>query len=237
MRMHLFLGLLLSLVLGGCASAGYGGLQAGSGAVQIQKDLPPPDPAELAAQQQSFHLGPLDTITVHVFGAEALETKGTIDSSGTFTMPLIGPVMASGLTTSQLSQTIADRLRGKYLKDPQVTIALDDVKSQTVTVDGAVQQPGIYPVLGSMSLIRAIATARGVTDVAELKQVAVFRTINGKPNAALFSIKDIWEGAYPDPQIYPNDIIVVGESATRRRIRDLSQILPAFGVFTPLARL
>lgn len=234
--MYRLLCLAASAALTAC-STGYGGLSANSTAVKVQSQLPPPDPAELASQEQAFRLGPLDTLTVRVFGADALLTKGTIDSAGMFNMPPIGPVKAGGLTTSELSQTIADRLRGKYLKDPQVTIALDDVKSQTVTVDGAVEQPGIYPVLGRMSLMRAIATARGVSDLASLKEVAVFRTINGKQNAALFSLKDIREGVYPDPEIYPNDIIVVGESAARRRLRVLSQVLPAFGVFTPLARL
>jgi polysaccharide biosynthesis/export protein len=234
LRLIQFLGLGACIALSAC-SQGYGGLDPQSTAVRVQTELPPPDPQQFSADVQQLRLGPQDSITVRVFGVEDLDTTGTIDSAGIFTMPLIGPVQAGGLTTSELSNRIADQLRGRFVREPYVTIEIEEVRSQTVTVDGAVVQPGVYPVLGRMSLMRAIATARGANEFAALNSVAVFRTIDGQPSAALFSLKDIREGRYPDPQIYANDTIVVGESSTRRLIRDLSQIIPAFGVFTPLA--
>ncbi len=239
MRLHLLIPLALSLVLSACGTS-YGGLTPNSSAVRVQAQLPPPDQVALAAADaadvQPALLGPFDTVTVRVFGADTLQTRGTIDNAGMFSMPLAGQIRAGGLTTAQFEQAVAAKLRGRYVKDPQVTVEINELRSQTITVDGAVTQPGIYPVTGRMSLIRAIATARGATDLAALNKVAVFRTIDGKPNAALFSLKDIREGVYADPQIYPNDVIVVGENGTRRFLRDLSQSLPALGIFAPLVR-
>ena len=108
------------------------------------------------------------------------------------------------------------------------------MRSQRVTVDGAVVQPGVYPVFDRMSLVQAIAQARGTTEFAALDQVAIFRTVQSQRMAALFSLRDIREGRLVDPEIYPNDIIVVGESGSRRLLRDILQGLPALGVFTPI---
>ncbi len=231
--MHLRLLSLLVLVgsAAGCAS-GYRGLAPDAAGVSVRSELPPPDLSQPIVQ--NYRLGPADAITVRVFGVQDLDLETTIDSSGSIAMPLIGDVQAAGLTASELGRTIADRLRGRYVRDPQVSIVIREIRSQLMTVDGAVQQPGVYPVVGNMSLMRAIATARGTTEFAMLDRVAVFRTVNNQRMAALFSLRGIREGRYPDPAIYPNDVVMVGESSSRRLMKDLFQVLPALGIFTPL---
>lgn len=223
--------LALAASLAGCAS-GYQGLAPDATGVSVQTELPPPDLSQPIVP--NYRLGPADLITVRVFGIQDLELETAIDSSGSINMHLIGEVRAAGLTATELGQTIADRLRGRYVRDPHVTILIRDIRSQLVTIDGAVQQPGTYPVTGNMSLMRAIATARGTTEFAMLDRIAVFRTVNNQRMAALFSLRDIREGRYPDPAIYPNDVVMVGESSSRRLMRDLFQALPALGIFTPL---
>lgn len=223
--------LVLAASLAGCASS-YRGFGPDSTAVSVQQQLPPPDLTQPVVP--NYRLGPADAITVRVFGVTDLDLETTVDSSGHINMHLIGEVRAAGLTAGELSEAIANGLRGRYVRDPRVSVVVREVRSQLMTVDGAVQQPGTYPVIGNMSLMRAIATARGTTEFAMTERIAVFRTVNNQPMAALFSLRDIREGRYPDPAIYPNDVVMVGESGSRRFMRDVLQALPALGVFTPL---
>jgi polysaccharide export outer membrane protein len=222
------------VVVSGCASTGYGGV-AQQGAVQVQSELPAPELSP-AVEMSEYRIGPMDTINVQVFGAPELGRTGQVDQAGGFALPLVGTVPAAGRTTAQLSEQIAARLQPNYLRNPQVTVSVTEVRSQRITVDGAVNQPGIYPVLGKMSLMQAIAGARGPTEYASLDQIAIFRTVNEQRMAAVFSLKGIREGRLVDPAVYANDIIVVGESASRRRFKEIIQAIPVLGVFTPLAR-
>jgi polysaccharide export outer membrane protein len=217
---------------GGCAS--YGGLAKNSSAVQVTDELPVPDVVSLKNDERAYRIGAYDFIGVEVFEVPNLNREGTVDAAGNFSLPLAGQVQAAGLTPSELENVIAGKLRGRYLKNPQVTVNVKEVRSQRVTIDGAVKQPGIYPVMGHMSLQQAIATARGTSDEAKLSEVVIFRTVKNQRMAALFSLKDIREGRYSDPQVYGNDVIVVGESAVRRLFKDVVQTLPALGIFTTL---
>ena len=131
----------------------------------------------------------------------------------------------SGLTPEQLAQAIDQRLR-TYVKNPQVTVNLDDTTSQVYTVDGQVSQPGSYPALGNITLMRAVANAKGASDYARLDDVVVFRSVNGKQMAALYSLTAIRKGLYADPKIYANDIVVVGDSPAKRRFQQMIQMFP-----------
>ena len=147
-------------------------------------------------------------------------------------MPLVGTVVAGGKTPGEVSAAIAAKLSGRYIRNPQVTVNVKKAVGQTVTVDGAVRDPGVYPVLGRMTLQQAIASAKGAADLANLDNVVVFRRVDNRQMAALYSLKQIRAGRLGDPQIYGNDIVVVGENATRRFFKDLSSF-PALGSFIP----
>jgi polysaccharide export outer membrane protein len=224
----------LSLILGGCTSV-TSGLAGNPAAVQVTQELGMPD-STVPEANQAFRIGPFDGLRVDVLGVADLSRDMTVDASGTIALPLIGQVVAAGRTTSELSADIANRLRGRYLRDPQVTVGVSEIRSARVTVDGAVAQPGLYPVLGNTTLVRAIATAHGLSDVARPDQVVVFRMVNRQQMAALFDLRGIREGRLADPVIYGGDVIVVGESRTRRLFRDLIQTLPSLGVFAPVIR-
>jgi polysaccharide export outer membrane protein len=85
-----------------------------------------------------------------------------------------------------------------------------------------------------MTLQRAIARAKGVTDYAS-SDVVVFRTVGDQRMAALYSLRAIQNGAYPDPDIYADDIVVVGDSPGRRLFQNVLQVLPL--AITPLVAL
>jgi polysaccharide export outer membrane protein len=222
----------LVLALGGCASGLN--LDSSSRAVTVAHSLPAPDTNISAIDFSNYRIGPLDTIAVDVFGAPELSRTGAVDAAGNFSMPLVGTILAGGNTPGDLSGKIAASLRGRYLKNPQVSVNVKEARAQTVTVDGAVHNPGVYPVVGRMTLQQAIATARGAGDIADLNKVVVFRTVNDKKMAALFSLKDIRSGRYADPQIYGNDIVIVGENAARRFLKDFTSAFPTVGSFIPI---
>jgi polysaccharide export outer membrane protein len=220
------------LLLAGCG----GGVQLdpNSSAVRVAQTLPEPDAPEAARNLDSYRLGARDVITVSVFGAPELEREGSIDLAGNFSMPLAGSIAAAGKTPDELASAIEEKLRGRYLRDPQVAVNIKEVKAQTVTVDGEVREPGLYPVIGRMTLQQAIATARGASDTASLRNVIVFRTVDGQKMAAMFDLKDIRSGRAVDPDIFANDIVVVGQNATLKAIKDFSLGFPVLGSFIPV---
>ncbi|MEO5973245.1 MAG: polysaccharide biosynthesis/export family protein [Sphingomicrobium sp.] len=219
-------------LLCGCGSTTQ--LDRNSTAVRVADSLPAPDSPEIAVDVANYRIGPTDQIAVSVFGAQELDREGTVDAAGNFSLPLAGTIAAAGKTPQQLATDIEDKLRGRYLKDPKVAVNIKEAKAQMVTVDGEVKQPGIYPVVGRMSLQQAVATAKGASEAANIGNVIVFRTVSGQKMAAMFNLKDIRSGRYEDPQIYGNDIVVVGDSATRRFLRDASMAMPLLARFVPV---
>jgi polysaccharide biosynthesis/export protein len=77
-----------------------------------------------------------------------------------------------------------------------------------------------------MTLRRAIASATGLSEFAKQDEVVILRTVDGRKMAALYNIDAIRRGAYADPAIYANDVVVVGDSPTRRRFRDFVSLAP-----------
>ena len=201
-------------------------------AVIQQDELPAPSGADLVAAATPYRIGPFDKLAITVFGAPDLSGTFQVDAAGGLSMPLIGNVSAVGSTPAELSADIATKLRGAYVRNPQVSVNLEETTSQVFTVDGQVTQPGSYPVVGNMSLMRAVATAKGASEFARLQDVVVFRTVDRTPMAALYNLAAIRRGLYPDPKIYANDVIIVGDSKARRLFQQFLQIAPL--LTTPL---
>lgn len=231
MRSSAIVALVSVVAVAGCTSSAR--LDERSNAVQVASDLPAPDTNRPTLDLQTYRLGPNDQVAVSVFGAPELDREATIDAAGNFSMPLTGVVPAAGKTSEELAAAITEKLQGRYLKNPRVAVNIKQAAPRMVTIDGAVRQPGVYPVTGAMTLQRAVATARGADDAANIQNVIVFRTVNGRRMAAMFNLKDIRSGRYPDPQIYADDIVVVGESAARKFMKDVMSF-PILAQFLPL---
>jgi polysaccharide biosynthesis/export protein len=186
-------------------------------------ELAVPSRDDLILAQRSYLIGPFDKVSIDVYNVPELSRTVQVDASGKIQMPLAGEIQASGNTPSELAEIVASRLRGRYVRNPQVTVNTDTV-NQTVTVDGQVKKPGLYPVTGRMTLVRAIATAEGATEFAKSDFVAVFRRVKGQDLAAVYNLQSIREGIYADPEIYPNDVVLVGESKSKRVFKDAVQL-------------
>ena len=224
--------LFLAACLAGCSSstvprdlATVG--KAGSMTV-IQGDLPEPDRTDLLADNRPYLIGPFDKLTIDVFGISELSKQEVqTDASGRISFPLAGVIEAAGKTPVEVEDLLEQRLRERFVRDPQVTVNLKETVSQVVTVDGEVKEPGLYPVIGRMTLMRAIAVAKGAGEFAKLENVVVFRTVKGKRMAALYNLKSIRRGYYEDPEVFANDVVVVGNSSARRIFKDVLQVMPA----------
>lgn len=224
-RVRFVQSLLFILLLAGCAGTRGG-------------DIPysPPSfgsPDIPVAVNVDHKLAPGDVISISIFQVDNLSGEQTIDSAGRVTLPLVGAIDAGGKTTSELAAILSKRLGERYLKSPQVLVTLKTVVQPTVTVDGSVKQPGIYPIGDRTSLIQAIALARGPDEGANLKRVVIFRQINGQRQAAAFDLSTIRKGKDPDPEIFRDDVIVVDGSGVKSAFRNLIQTVPLLAIFRP----
>ena len=185
-----------------------------------------PAPSSLASISE-YRIGPLDVLKITVFQEEDLSLEEVpVDASGNILFPLIGQVSVAGKTSTELSNDIAQRLGERYLVDPQVSIIVSASASQNVTVEGAVAQPGVYPLQGPTTLLQAMAMARGPTQTARLNEVIVFRRKDDGVYAAQFNLADIRTGRAANPEIKGSDIVVVGNSFAKQLFRDFMQLSP-----------
>ncbi|MBX3594746.1 polysaccharide biosynthesis/export family protein [Sphingomonas sp.] len=189
-------------------------------------ELPAPSRSDLVAADRPALIGPLDTIEVFVFNMPDLGREMQVDASGRIAMPLAGTIDARGKTAEELARAIEDGLRARYVRNPEVTVNIKSSVSQVAAVDGQVIEPGLYPVTNQMTLMRIIASAKGLSEYARQQDVVILRTVNNQKMAGLYNIAAIRRGAYDDPPIYANDVIVVGDSPQRRMFRDFVALSP-----------
>ncbi|MFL9877372.1 SLBB domain-containing protein [Herbaspirillum rhizosphaerae] len=113
-------------------------------------------------------VGSGDVLRVTVFGQPDLSAEVGVNDKGILTLPLIGGVDVTGLTTSEISARVADALRkGQYLRNPEVSVEVVQLRSQMVSVLGEVSRPGRYPIPGHLSVLELLATAGGLTAQAD----------------------------------------------------------------------
>jgi polysaccharide biosynthesis/export protein len=106
-----------------------------------------------------YAIGPLDVLSITVFGETDLSRRYTVDTDGTIDFPLIGRTRAGGRTLRQLEEAIATRLAGGFLVNPQVSVEIAEYRSKNVFIVGEVRAPGQYPIKLNMSLVEALALA------------------------------------------------------------------------------
>lgn len=218
--------IIIAASLAGCAGTPPPQSSAQLTVIPDSQGLPAPSRGDLAAADRPALIGPLDTINVDIFNVPELSREMQVDASGRISMPLIGTVDARNKTADELARTIEASLQGRYIRNPQVTVNIRSSVSQVVTVDGEVKDPGLYPVTNQMTLMRVIASAKGLSEFAKQEQVVILRTVENQRMAGLYDIGAIRRGAYADPAIYANDIVIVGDSPQRRLFRDVIATAP-----------
>ena len=217
---------LLASALAGCAS--YEPIQGSARLTVVDGSsvLPAPNRGDLTAADRPALIGPLDTIQVDVFNIPDLSREMQVDASGRIAMPLAGTIDARGRTAEELAKAVETALRVRYVRNPEVTVNIKSSVSQVVTIDGQVVEPGLYPVTNQMTLMRVIASAKGLSEFARQEDVVILRTVGGRRMAGLYNVAEIRRGAYDDPPVFANDTIVVGDSPQRRLFRDVVSLSP-----------
>ena len=224
--------LVLVSILGVALLSGCADTRGGS--IPYDKALAAPDEPRFQTLASDYKIAPMDKLAIKVFKMDDLSGDYDVDLAGNISVPLIGQVQAVNLTTAQLDDQLARKLGAKYLEHPDVSVAIKASTAHVVTVDGAVKDGGQFPVAGPISLIQAVAMAKGTTDDANARRVAVFRTIGGQRQAAAFDLTAIRRGEMADPKIFPGDIIVVDGSSVKATEKQLFQSIPLLAIFGPL---
>ncbi|MAF05945.1 polysaccharide biosynthesis/export family protein [Herbaspirillum sp.] len=213
-------GFVLAVALAGCATTDRTYGAAPEIEIAQLEELPAPGVENL------YIIGPQATLQIEVVGAERLSGKYLTDGRGGISFPLVGLIDLNGLAPSEAADKIADVLRGDYLLNPQVRVIPDNMPLPTVSVGGQVEKPGEYAVLGRQSLLRVVNQAGGLAQYAKLDDVLILRSVGGQKYIGAYNIQAIQRGNYADPTVYPNDIVLVGDSPSRRRLDSILQFAP-----------
>lgn len=220
---------LFAVLVAGCGASTSSAVRSGTAkAVTATTELPAPDTTTASGAYtgvSDYRIGALDLLQISVFQLDDLDREVRVNSSGMISLPLIGAVTAGGKTVPELEAEIAAKLQENYLQNPQVSVFVKEFTSQRVTVEGAVNKPGIFPITGKTTLLQAVALSEGLSPLADASSVVVFRTIQGQRMAALFDLRQIRAGNAEDPQIYGDDIVVVDQSGGRTALKTITDSL------------
>ena len=185
----------------------------------------PPDPGA----SSTYRIGPHDLIKIEVFQVEELSSDERVSEEGFIVMHLIGQIQVGGLTPREAEQKLAGVLGRDYLQDPQVNLFVAEYASQNVTVAGAVNEQGVFPLKGRTTLLQAIAMAGGVDPLANDEEVILFRGQGtATAQAYVINLAKIQEGALSDPVMIGDDRVVVPKSGSAVFLKGVADTLRGF---------
>lgn len=160
----------------------------------------------------NIKLGPGDLVEISVFGVPELSTKARVSSTGEFYLPLIDYVHVADLTTDEAQELIQKRLEdGGFVRNPHVSIFVDESASQAIIMAGEIARPGAYPAIGERKLYDMLSLAGGVTGRAGRTVVIMHR---GDPDhkVELQLPHDLAEDTTHNVEIEPGDTIIVSRA-------------------------
>jgi polysaccharide export outer membrane protein len=142
---------------------------------------------------ENYVIGLEDVLAVNVWkDADHSAPQVVVRPDGKITLPLIGDMQANGLTTKQLQEAVAERLKEFFVSVPTITVTVTKIESKKVSIVGAVAKPGAYPLGAPMTVLDLIARAGGLTEFAKATKIKIVRKRDGRILA--FNYKDIMNG-------------------------------------------
>ena len=177
---------------------------------KMAEKSPPPAASVAPSSDKLYRLGPEDVIQIAVWNNPGLSGMFRIRPDGRIAMPLIGEVVAGGLTCAELQAAIRDKLKEDVIIDPQVTVGLNEVHSKKYYIQGGVMRPGAFDLAVPIRVLEALVNGGGFRDFADEKHIRI-RHENGKID--MFNYRDVIKGKHPEQNIFiqPGDIIIVKE--------------------------
>lgn len=174
-----------------------------------QPDDPAADPADHGAMP--YRIGVDDVLNISVWHEPDLTRTVPVRPDGKISLPLVGDVMAAGKTAVTLQGELKLAL-SKYVKDPELTVAVAEIRSRRINVIGEVNRPGAYPLTQSMGVLDALAQAGGLRDFAKKKDIYVLRELpDGERQRLPYSYENVLKAKHgaQDITLEPHDTVVV----------------------------
>jgi polysaccharide export outer membrane protein len=167
-------------------------------------------PLKASTVNSNFVIGNEDVLAISVFKEPELSRTIPVRTDGKISLPLIGELQASGKTPKELQAEITSGLVS-FIEEPEVTVIVQEIRSQRFNILGHVQKPGSYELNPPITLVDAIALAGGFRDFAKITSIYVLRADGGKQVRLPFNYKEVIKGARPEQNIelQPRDTIVV----------------------------
>jgi polysaccharide export outer membrane protein len=161
------------------------------------------------APTSAVKLGPGDLVEVNVYGVPELTTKARVSNDGDLYLPLIDYVHVGDLSLEESQKMIEKRLAdGGFVKNPHVTIFVNEYASQGVTLLGEVGKPGIYPVLGERRLFDLFSAAGGLTDRAS-RTVSITRRNHPEKPQLVHLARNLTDKPESNVDVKPGDTIEI----------------------------
>lgn len=171
-------------------------------------------PEGLQQPTASAGLGQGDVFEVRVYGEDGLSAQYRVERDGTIDFPFLGRIAVEGREPRDVAAAIAEGLRQQeILVDPQVTVFIAESNSLRVTVMGAVARSGTFPIEPGMTVLQAISTAGGFTNLASQNDTVLTRRTNDGVQRFTVPARRISDGREPDVPLRGGDIIFVPERA------------------------
>jgi polysaccharide export outer membrane protein len=171
----------------------------------------------------STKLGPGDLIEVSVFGVPDLSTKVRIGNSGDVYLPLVDYVHIADLTADEAQELIEKRLdQGGFVRNPHVTLFVDESASQAITMLGEVARPGPYPAIGERRLFDLISAAGGLTDRSG-RNVTIVHRNNPNEKVEIHLASNLAEDTEHNVEVQPGDTIIVSQAGIVYVVGDVNR--------------
>lgn len=205
----LLIGILMPASLMAQTTIAKSGSSAQLDAKAAPVSLVPPTTAK--AHDDTYVIGIDDVLAINVWKEPEVSRTVPVRSDGRISLPLAGEIQASGNTPKKLEQEIAAKLQS-FIAEPEVTVIVEQIKSQKFNILGMVNKPGSYPLTSSSTVLDGIALAGGFKDFAKQKSIYVLRqNPDGTESRIAFNYKNVIKGKNSDQNVklQSNDTIVV----------------------------
>lgn len=157
-------------------------------------------------------LGPGDVFSVRVYGEEGMSGSHQVAPNGTISFPLLGAIRVAGLEPTEVAQLIQTALRDRdLLRDPHVSVYVDEYTSKRISVVGAVANPGTFPLEPGMTVVQAISMAGGFSNLANRDGTVVTRRVEDQIVRYRVPVEKVQRGQAEDIEVAAGDIIFVPE--------------------------
>ena len=169
-----------------------------------------PQPPKPVTESPDYSIAPDDVLIIDVWKEPEISRTVPVRRDGKISLPLLNDVQAAGLTPTQLSSEIVEKLRATVVH-PQVTVIVAQMSSERIYILGQVARGGAYPLVPEMTAVQALSIAGGLTPFAKRTKIYVMRIENGENKRFPINFKEVVSGHKPEQniQLKPGDTIVV----------------------------